>query len=169
MVWGVLLSRRLVSEQVGSTQYRVFENDMADLSDNELRNGMNKAKDFTGFFTFPAFRELCRIAPADLGLPDVRVAYVEAASAQGDKTVIPWSHPAVYWAGVETGWWDLANRTEHEIFPLFRQNYEIMVKRAMTGDALNVPTQKALPPKQFIPASKEKSMESISRLKAMLG
>lgn len=169
MVWGMLLNRRLVSEAVGSTQYRVFENDMADLNDNELRNGMEKAKDFTGFFTFPAFRELCRISPADLGLPDARQAYVEAASAQGDKTAIPWSHPAVYWAAVETGWYELRCRTEQEVFPLFKREYEIMCERAMNGDPLNMPTQKALPPKTFVPATREKGAEALSRMKAMLG
>lgn len=169
MVWGILLSRRLVSEPVGSTQYRVFESDMADLSDRELRHGMAKTKDFTGFFTTPAFREMARMTPEDLGLPDAKTAYIEACNAQGDKTRYNWSHPAVYFAADETGFGELRSRTEFEIYPLFRRNYEIMVNRVMEGEKLDMPTQKALPPKVFIQAEPVKARATLDRMKAMLG
>ena len=57
--WQLLLGRRLVSDPVGSDSFRVFENDMADLSDAQLKTGIYLSKDFTGYFTIPAFRELC--------------------------------------------------------------------------------------------------------------
>ncbi len=53
------MGRRLVSEPVGSDEFRVFEMDTADLSDYQLKLGMEGSKNFTGFFTVPAFRELC--------------------------------------------------------------------------------------------------------------
>jgi hypothetical protein len=33
--------------------------DVADLTDAQLKTGIDLAKDFVGFFTIPAFRELC--------------------------------------------------------------------------------------------------------------
>ena len=57
--WQVLLGRRLVTDPVGSDAFRVFEMDVSDLSDEQLKTGLDLAKDFVGYFTIPAFRELC--------------------------------------------------------------------------------------------------------------
>ena len=57
--WQVLLGRRLVTDPVGSDAFRVFEMDVADLTDTQLKTGLDLAKDFVGYFTIPAFRELC--------------------------------------------------------------------------------------------------------------
>jgi len=57
--WQVLLGRRLVTDPVGSDAFRVFEMDIADLTEAQLKTGLDLAKDFTEFFTIPAFRKLC--------------------------------------------------------------------------------------------------------------
>jgi hypothetical protein len=168
MVWGVLLSRRLVSEQVGSTAYRVFENDMADITDKQLRHGMEKAKDFTGFFTTPAFRELCRISMADLGLPDPRKAMYEACKAPYPKDQYPWSHPIVYRTGCAVGWWEVSNLSEFDLWKLWETAYEELAKRIMNGESIELPVLKKLPQQVFVPAKKEHARSALDKIKAMI-
>ena len=59
--WQVLLSRKLVSDPVGSDSYKVFERDMADVPQAGIAQGLQRSRDFVGFFTFPAFRDMCRM------------------------------------------------------------------------------------------------------------
>lgn len=167
-VWQVLLSRRLVNSAVGSDAYNVFERDTADLSESQIRFGMERAKDFTGFFTFPAFRELCQATAKDLGMPEVHAAYLEAARADGPRDRIRWSHPAVYHAGCETGWFELRSMTEKECFPLYRRNYEAMVQRVLAGEELTTPVQKVIPasiPQYLTP---DENLARLAKLKELL-
>lgn len=169
LTWSVLFNRKLVSDPVGSTAYRQFESDMADLSDRQIEIGLERAKDFTGFFTTPTFRELCRVTPEDIGLPAVHAAYLEAAKADGPRDMLRWSHPAVYHAGRETGWFELRTGTEKEIYPLFKRNYEEICRRVMGGEQLDMPVQRALPSKVFVPASPEKARATLNSIKELLG
>ena len=140
-----LVSMRLLSFQPGTTEYAVWEAGLIDLAPAAIKQGVIKARDCTDFLTLPRFRELCHVKPSDFGMPDARAAYVEACNKQGPKDMANWSHPSVYWAGVETGWFDLRTRTERETFPLFERNYEVMCARAIAGERLDMPVQKVLP------------------------
>jgi hypothetical protein len=166
--WQVLLSRRLVTDPVGSDAHLVFERDMADLSPMQIDMALLKSRDFTGWFSTPAFRELCHVKPEDLGLPEVHAAYIEAANADGMRDMQKWSHPAVFFAGRETGWFNLRNNTEKECFPLFKRNYEIICARVMAGETLDLPTQKALPSKVFVMADESHAGQVRARLREML-
>lgn len=135
-----------MTESVGSSAHMQFERDMADLTDQQLAIGLERTKTFTGFFTTPAFRELCALKPEDFGLPDAHKAYIEAATADGQRDRARWSHAAVYHAARETGWFELRTGTEREVYPLFRRNYEAMCARVMAGEQLELPVQRALPP-----------------------
>lgn len=132
----------LISFLPDSTDAKVWAAGLVDLKPSEIRMGVSKAKDFREFCTLPAFRELCHVKPEDFGMPDAYAAYVEACNKQGPHA--NWTHPAVYWAGAETGWFELRNRTEKEIFPLFRRNYEVICNRAIAGEPLDLPVQKAI-------------------------
>lgn len=168
-VWQVLLSRRLVTDPVGSDAHLVFERDMADLSDTEIGKGLACSKDFTGWFSFPAFRELCRMTPADLGLPTAREAMREACNAPYPKDQYQWSHPAVYLAGVAVGWYDMQHKSENELLPIYERAYEQLVRRVMSGDKLSLPVRKALPESVFVPASPEKARSTLNSIKELLG
>lgn len=116
-----------------------------DLGDAELKNGLKNARDFTGFFTLPAFRELCKTTPDDMGLPGTRRAYEEACMKPSPKAEQDWSHPAVYHAGRATGWHELASLPDREIFKRFEYNYDLMKKRLADGEDLSVELPKAIP------------------------
>jgi hypothetical protein len=168
MIWQVLLSRRLVSAPVGSIEHRTFENDMADLSEAELNHGLEASKDFTDFFTFPVFRELCRVTAEDLGLLGPKQAYIEACNKPLPWERQTWSGPAVYRAAVETGRFQLHTMTERECFPLFKANYETMCDRVMNGETLDVPVRKMLPESVPNPTSPEVAKAHLSKFKEML-
>jgi len=169
MAWAVLFNRKLVTEPVGSTVYKQFEHDMADLSEPALLRGLERAKEFVGFFTTPTFRELCRLSPADFGLPDAVTAMREACNAPYPKDAQRWSHPAVYLAGCEVGWFDMHNKTERELLPIFEHAYTILTRRAMNGEQLTLPVPKALPAQVHVPATPEQAQAHLSRLKGLLG
>ena len=166
--WQVLLSRRLVSDPVGSDSYKVFERDMMDLTDIQIRQGIAKAKDFTGFFTFPAFRELCRVSPADLGIPEMLTAMREACNARYPRESQKYSHPIVYLAGCAVGWFEMQNRTEKELIPLFDVAYSQLLRRLINGESLQMPVYKALPESVCVPATEEVARAGINKLKSML-
>jgi hypothetical protein len=150
---------------VGSDAYKVFEMDMDGIGDQAVMMSLKKSRDFTGWFSFPAFREMCRVTAEELGLPDVHAAYIESCMADQNHT---WSHAAVYHAAKQTGSYELRTRTEKEIFPLFTRNYEIICKRILAGEDMTVETQKALPESVFVPADESKAKDALSKLKNML-
>lgn len=129
---------------------------LADLSENELKRGLLNARSFTGFFTLPAFRELCRVTPEGLGMPDAQRAYREACMAEPGHA---WSHPAVYHAALATGHFELRNLTEQQCFPRFRNAYEEMTKRVLAGERLDLPVREAIPSKipHYLTPSENKS------------
>lgn len=141
---------------------------MADLTAQQIDTGLAKSRDFVGFFTLPAFRELCRITPQDLGLPDTRSAMFEACTAPYPKDQHQWSHPAVYLAGCAVGWFDMQNRTERELLPIFSHAYEQLVRRVMDGETLTLPIRKALPESVHVPASEETARAKLAKIKELL-
>jgi hypothetical protein len=165
--WQILLSRRLVTDGVGSDAHMVFERDMADLTPQQIDMGLRKSRDFVGFFTFPAFRELCRITPQDMGLPDTHDAMREACCAQ-DWGSHKWSHPAVYHAACSVGSYDMRHMTTRELFPVFDLAYQQVVRRVLAGEPIEMPIFKALPESVHVPASPEAVKSGLAKLRELL-
>jgi hypothetical protein len=167
-VWEILFSRRLVHEPAGSHGHKVFERDVADLSARELETGIERSKDFIGFFTTAEFRRLCKPKPSDFGLPDAATAMREACSAPFPKDRHAWSHPAVYLAACAVGWYDMQNRTERELLPIFEAAYEVLVRRVVSGEQLDVPVPKAIPAEIPQYLSKNENLARCAALKELL-
>lgn len=168
--WQMLLSRRLVHAPVGSIEHRTFERDMSDLTEAQIRNGIERCKDFTGFFSTPAFRELCKtIDTAALGLPDTKTAYVEACRAPSPKAKFKWSHPAVYHAGVATGWHELSSFPEDQIYPRFKTFYAGFCERVMKGESLDSPMMEALPERVSVILTPEQNQSRMASLREVTG
>ena len=89
--------------------------------------------------------QACEEAMSGFGLPATHDAYNEACCAPHPKIEQQWSHPAVYFAGKDTGWFDLANKTEKQIFPLFEKHYRNLCQRVLHGEELVIEKQIALP------------------------
>jgi hypothetical protein len=85
--------------------------------------------------------ECCREARlATQGLPDVHAAYREACLAAEPKSAQNWSHPAVYHAGRETGWFLLASSPESKSFPAFERRYRALCDQIAAGATLALPS-----------------------------
>lgn len=140
------------------------------MTDAQLKNGLKRTRNFTGYFSLPAFRELCRSADTEsLGLPDARTAYREACMKPNPKAAQHWSHPAVYHAGVATSWFNLHASPTDEIFPAFERYYSELCKRVVAGEDLEMPVTKALPEKVTVFLTPEQNQQRMSDLRGSLG
>lgn len=89
--------------------------------------------------TISEFLSVIQTAYKAYGLPDPRTAYLEACQCRQNPREFSWSHPAVYFAGVETGWHFLSNEDERTSWPLFEKNYSVWVDKVVNGEKLIVP------------------------------
>lgn len=96
--------------------------------------------------TLHRMRECCLAAQAAaLGLPHAHAAYLEACRAPRDREAHAWSHPAVYHAGLATGWSVLASATEAAAFPVFARHYAAVCARLRVGETLALPAPASEP------------------------
>ena len=148
--------------------YQIWAANLSDCSQAQIEFGLVRARDFTGFFNLPAFRELCKVKPEDIGLPNVKQAYVEACRASSPKAKYKWTHPAVYHAGKATGWFELSTFGEEQIYPRFKSFYAEMCDRVMKGERLDVPAVEALPEKVSIVLTQEQNEQQMAKLRRSL-
>lgn len=92
-----------------------------------------------------------------LGLPSAHAAYIEACRAPTPRKEFAWSHPAVYYAGCASDWYFLANTVEAVAFPVFKRNYEILLKRVQNGEQLSIEVPLAIPEKIETPLTAEEN------------
>ena len=116
-----------------------------------------------------AFIRACEQGQDLFGLPSTHEAYVEACGAPSPKIDFPWSHEAVYFAGKAAGWYLLANESEAMALPIFRYHYEILCRRVVKGETLEVETVMAIPERTVTKLSTEEKRSRIAKLKAELG
>lgn len=143
---------------------------LADIPPARLRAGVRRAVKNSEFLpSLHSLRSYCEPHPEELGLPDVRSAYVEACRAPSPKHLYAWSHPIVYHAGRASDWFLLATSTEQQAFPIFRRNYELLVERVLNGEQLDLPVPKALPAEIEKPLSREERQRRLRELRDELG
>lgn len=147
---------------------KTLGNVLADAPDQAIMMGLKKAESFTGFFSIPTFKDLCQITAADLGLPDVKSAYYEAAKSTSPVTNCKFTHPIVYHAGRLTGWFELRNMEEFKVFPLFKLRYEELTKKILNGESIAEPEQIAIAPHSVVPLSKFENKNRFAEMKKNL-
>ncbi|WP_245659049.1 replication protein P [Marinomonas spartinae] len=89
--------------------------------------------------TISEFLKLIHTAYKAYGLLDPRTAYYEACQCRSDPLQYKWTHPAVYFAGAQTGWYKLKTEEERISWPLFEANYLKIVDRVISGERLSIP------------------------------
>lgn len=147
-VWRALYGMKVISFEAEDTDYKIWKRGMADLSAGEMNRGLREVLNFTGgWLTLPMFRAMCQFSDSDLGIPAAKQAYYEACMAKSPKNAQKYSHPIVYYAGVATGWFDLANMPEGQVFKKFEYNYEVLKRRVIAGEQLSIDVPKAIPEK----------------------
>lgn len=97
-----------------------------------------------------------------------RDAYREACLATTPKSTYAWSHPAVYFAGKACNWFELANRSEAAMLPLFEYHYGLLCGRVARGENLELPQAAALPAltEEALPSPEEqqKKLDALRKL-----
>lgn len=143
-----MFGHRWVSAYGSSDSDNVWLACLDGLNPKQLRSGMRAVARSGDAWppTAPQFRKLCESATlTDHGLPDPERAYREVASNAHNPSRASWSHPAVYVAGRETGWFDLRHaEVGGRIEQRFRRNYEIATRRVLAGEQLDVEIPVAL-------------------------
>jgi len=104
-------------------------------------------------------------ALAAQGLPEVRLAYLEACNASHPKADFHWSHPAVYHAGHECGWLFLESAPEKQTFPVFQQHYKKFCERVQAGESLIVSKTPALAADAAKPMTRQERQKALEKLR----
>jgi len=119
--------------------------------------------------TLHRMHECCQAGLAAYGLPKVRDAYLEACTSSSPKSAQNWSHPAVYLAGRDSGWFFLANNIERISWPVFREHYQQYCARVIHGDILDIPAPEALEQQHSEVLSPEDQLAALQSLRDQTG
>lgn len=101
-----------------------------------LQVGLKKARHHPRSWvpTVGEFIEWCKPTMQDYGLPEPQMAFREACKNGYDlkyNAHVTWSHPAVYHAGCETGWFEI-----EKLEKLFLANYDMACRIVFEGGTL---------------------------------
>lgn len=113
--------------------------------------------------------QACEDAMELYGLPSLHNAYVEACFATVPRSEYKWSHPSVYLAGKATGWFELENKTESQILPLFEYNYAMLCEKVLKGENLEISIPEALPASGSVELSSDDNISRLKELRKNLG
>jgi hypothetical protein len=113
--------------------------------------------------------ECCQQGLQDLGLPGARDAYREACNAPSPRSAQSWSHPAVYLAGRDAGWFLLSGSEERQAWPIFRQHYQRWCSRVLAGETLEIPAPAALEHEPGEPLSRQQQLQALRKLRQETG
>lgn len=116
--------------------------------------------------TLSRMHEQCVAQLGELGLPDAHSAYLQACQAPSPKASQSWSHPIVYLAGRDAGWFILTNEPEAKAFKAFEQHYQKYLERVLQGESFEVPALPAPEPHSPEPLGKEAQLALLAKLKA---
>jgi hypothetical protein len=162
----------LISSTMDAGAIKIWCDGLMDMDSRMLKNGLIKARDFTGYMTLPAFRELCRFQPGDFGIPTVQDAFDLIYKTQMGKFG-DLQHPVVYQAMIGAGTYELNTLSAKDAFRRFEFYYDSASKRFMAGEEMTLPPE-AIPEKierpkteQEIELSKKNAQKAIEQLKKL--
>lgn len=119
---------------------------LAEFSAQQILSAAKRATRESEFLpTIKGILKYCQADMTTLGLPDAHSAYLEACRAPSPKAGVKWSHPAVYYAGHDSDWFFLANSSEQQAFPVFREHYNRYCQRVLNGEVFETPKLAELP------------------------
>lgn len=133
-----------------------------------LQIGLKKARSHPKSWipTVGEFIDWCKPTLKDFGLPEPFVAFREACKNGYDMKYgehVTWSHPAVFHAGSETGWFNIEKSEK-----LFLANYEMTCRIVFEGGTLR-DLPKLIPKQPLEKSSPEIASKSLDEIKKILG
>lgn len=156
------LTRMGLLNSVSPELYQSWARNLADLDERMIKNGLRKARDFKGYFTLPAFRELCRFQTEDFGIPSCRDAYEIIYKTQFGKAG-DLGHPVVLFAMRECGTHEMQVLSDKECYRRFEYYFDAVAKRFMNGEKMEIPIVQAIPAKVERPRTEQELQELKNR------
>ncbi|MCJ8298223.1 MAG: replication protein P [Pseudomonadales bacterium] len=118
-------------------------------SEAELVAAVSRAKETLAWApSIAEFIQILQLLNDAFGLPSVQHAYREACFHALKPSSHNWSHPVVYHAGRDTGWFELRSEEEKHTYPQFSYSYEVICRRFRQGEILEQPIAVAIEDKQ---------------------
>jgi hypothetical protein len=136
--------------------------------------------------SLPAFRALCYVSPAEIGLPDALGAWMIASSSSnpsrrliGERQTLAdrWQHPVIYHTARDPriDCFNLRQASGDVVMRTWGPVYQEYVDRAVRGESFDFPeeraiedrTQKAVTPQER-QAANQRAKDAIRRLRATL-
>ena len=149
---------------------KLWLDSLADYPIEQILKGAKHAIEHSEYLpTLNRMLECCQQGLADLGLPSAHDAYVEACRAPAPRAAQAWSHPAVYLAGRDSGWYFLANNTERTSWPVFCEHYQRYCARVLQGETFTLPPRKKLEHREPHPLSREDQLGELKKLRGGTG
>ncbi len=111
----------------------------------------------------------CESALSLHGLPESRMAYLEACQAPTPKAQYAWTHPAVYYAAKASDWFILENATEAKSFAIFEYHYRLFCERVIRGESLEIEIPVAIEQSPPAPLGNKQNKKRMKKLRQELG
>jgi hypothetical protein len=112
--------------------------------------------------------QCCEDSSSSEGLPSPKDAYQEACNAPSPKTAFNWSHLAVYYAGLKTGWYRLSHEAESSSYPAFQESYRHLCRDIAQGRQLTPLAEPRLKEEEKPALNNEESRARLKELKNQL-
>lgn len=149
---------------------RLWLDALSHFTEKQILTGAKKVIETSDYLpTLNRMIQSCEAQGNESGLPSPHDAYMEACNTASPKSAASWSHLAVYYAGVETGWYRLANEAESSSYPAYQDNYRRICRSLSQGEKLPPIAETALEEKEKLPLSKDESLKQLASLKEQLG
>lgn len=139
--YGHLWASRFQSDAMLAAAKQEWALGLAEFTVEQIGRGIERCfEEYSLTPTMTQFRECCRPDPAEFGLPDVESAYREACRLARalSPAAARWSHPVVYYAGRQVGWFDL-ERSEGGVEKRFGKIYQGLCQRVVAGEQFELP------------------------------
>ena len=148
---------------------RLWLDALSHFTEKQILTGAKKVIETSDYLpTLNRMIQSCETQGNELGLPSPHDAYMEACNTASPKSEASWSHLAVYYAGVETGWYRLANEAESASYPAYQDNYRRICRSLSQGATLPPITEIVIEEKEKPPLSKSESLKQLASLKEQL-
>ena len=148
---------------------KLWLDSLSDYPGEQILRGAKHAIENSEYLpTLNRMHECCRAGLSEFGLPLVHDAYLEACRAPSPRSAQSWSHPAVYLAGRDTGWFFLGNNVERITWPVYRDHYQQYCARVICGEDFAIPAPAALEQLHSEVLSPDEQLQELEKLRDKL-
>lgn len=148
---------------------RLWLDALSHFTEKQILTGAKKVIETSDYLpTLNRMLQCCEESPGEQGLPSPQEAYREACNAPSPKANFNWSHLAIYYAGLETGWYRLTNEPESKSYPDFLTNYRCLCREIAQGKQLESPAPIAIEAEEKPALDKTAARKQLQQLKDSL-